>query len=41
MVFAGDNSTDFNFYSKRAILASIYSITLIYILLIMMTLMKQ
>lgn len=27
---AGDNSTDFNFYSKRVILASIYSNTLIH-----------
>ena len=27
---AGDNSTDFNFYSKRAILASIYSTTLLH-----------
>ena len=27
---AGDNSTDFNFYSKRAILASIYTTTLLH-----------
>lgn len=27
---AGDQSTDFNFYSKRAILSSIYSITLLH-----------
>ena len=27
---AGDNSTDFNFYSKRAILASIYTLTMIH-----------
>jgi len=27
---AGDNSTDFNFYSKRAILAGIYSSTVLY-----------
>lgn len=27
---AGDNSTDFNFYSKRAILATVYSSTVLY-----------
>ena len=27
---AGDNSTDFNFYTKRIILATIYSSTLLY-----------
>jgi ubiquinone biosynthesis protein COQ9 len=27
---AGDNSTDFNFYSKRAILASIYSMVMLH-----------
>jgi len=27
---AGDNSTDFNFYSKRAILASIYSVVMLH-----------
>ena len=27
---AGDQSTDFNYYSKRAILSTIYSTTLIY-----------
>ena len=27
---AGDNSTDFNFYSKRAILASIYFVTILH-----------
>ena len=31
--WAGDNATDFNFYTKRLILASIYSATIAYIIL--------